>query len=455
MRAQSVRSLALVALGIAVIAALFVRREESPGEVAPVGVGTDSNGPVPQVLVASPTPVERTPGGGSKSTSGADAPALTPVPQPIAEPKASLRVHGHVRTSSGGGVEGLVVSVRGWSGKGLDAKWSSRETRSGALGAFETHVDRALVDAALALVTDGEGYVEAVQTVPLDTYDETRGIDVVVERARAIAGRVVDADARAIAGSTVQLWYGSDSTWPTPVDAEGRFTTPARAPRGAFELIVEAPGFPRRSVVVAAAAEERTDVGDIVFERGGSVAGVVVDARGEPVEDLVLVVDRTAGTDRSKPHARTDARGRFEIEDVGRGVVGLWIDPTVRGGSPQARRCYRGGVGGVEVGRRDVRIVAETECVLVLNFVSAATGAAQPLTRAEYGFAEAGAPPPPGLPNGAGPGSPFTSTRMSVPSGHRYDVYVRAPGFEESTRSSLIVGDEEELPVEIRLRPRR
>src|SRR5688572_12223905 len=274
-RARWSLAAALVAAGLAA----WILLRPGPTGVAPppaAGSAAPAQHPAGGRL---PPPVEGTAG-------GADPGAPAPVPASPAdqeEGKPTLLIHGRVVDPSGLGVPGATVELRAWSGKDPDTIWTTLRGITKDGGSFEFSLQRDLASSGFGLETAAAGFLEGWRAVKPGEYDPSEGIDVVVEKARAVVGCVVDEYGRGIAGTVVQLWYGSETTWPTKVDAAGAFRTPAAGPRRAFELIVEAPGYPRRTIPLAAADEEATDVGAIAFRRGGRVAGVVVDSQDRPV----------------------------------------------------------------------------------------------------------------------------------------------------------------------------
>lgn len=446
-------TLALVLL-LALIAALVVRRNLDRSEGPSSDAAVPSDVPLNAAPSLLPGPIS---GRGGPKWRAAEPPTVATVPPPtvapsLAESSPGLVVRGRVRTSEGVGVVGVSVELRAWSGSKTRPTWSNREVKTGLGGVYEFSIEPPVASAGFVVVVSAEGFLEVWRAVDPKDYDGAQSIDLEIETARSIACRVLDADARPIPGASAMLWYGSDSTWPTSADREGRIRTPARAPHRAFELIVEAPGYPRREVPVAASTLDRTDIGDVVFRKGGVVAGVVVDGRGEPVEDLNLVILNLGPSGKaSDVRAKTDARGRFEFSDLGLGIVSIFADAPNLGGPPGARRAYRGGIGGVEVGRRDVRIVCGTECLLILRFVDAVTGEPLDVHEAEYGARYEGTPVPEQLGAGGSGSDPFRTARLTVASGHRYDVAVRSPGFELGRADGIDVRDLEEIAVDVRL----
>lgn len=388
------------------------------------------------------------------------APGPVPVPAPPAPPTAmepgrpgDFRIHGRV-VGGGAGVAGAVIEVRAWSGSEPDVKWSVYRAAAGPGGEFSVAADRALCTLGFGIETEADGFLEGWVVLKPADYDEERGVEVPMEPARAILGRVLDEYARPLPKATVQLWYGSETTWPTEADADGRFRTPAKGPRRAFEVIVEVPGHPRRIVPVAAApGDESTDLGDLVFRRGGRLAGIAVDGAGRPLRDVPLCLTGIAG---DSPSTRTDDAGRFEFADLGEGTVGICVGSpgTARDGAGNLR-SWRGGLDGAAVGRSDLRVVLAGETTVVLRFVDGATGAPVLVTETEYGAwptgaAEAGRPG-----HGGASSTPYGTERMTVPSGARYDFLVRSPGFEDARVEGIDVPDVAEMTVDVPMRRTR
>ncbi len=448
----------LAALAAAVVAALLLARscatgpERSPDglpDEAPASIPDEARRPARAARPRSAVPAD-VPANGPVPGTATAPPSKSEVPADDAKPK--LRIRGRVLDEFGAGVGGAEIEVRAWSGNEADPQWFEVEDVAGADGAFDLTIDRERATRGFGIGTTAKGHVEGRRVVKLDAYDETRGIDVVVEPARAISGRVLDGDAKPIPGTTVQLWYGSETTWPTTVDADGRFRTPPHGPRRAFELWVEAPGYPARSVPLAATTSDVTDVGDIVFRRGGRIAGVVVDARGKPVQDLWLEVAQVRDEKNPAPRCRTDTNGRFEFTDLAGDTITIHVSvPDGEGGPAGARRTYRGGASEIRAGRADVHLVVTTECRVKLVFIDADTRKPVDVRKAEYGLRYEGGPEPERLGQGAS-SSPLLSTFLSAESGRRYDLTVRSAGFEDAHVNGIDVGDAAEVAIDVPMR---
>jgi protocatechuate 3,4-dioxygenase beta subunit len=439
------RAAVLAGLAAAIMAGLLLLlRPLAPASAPAPAERTTTTRPPPALASAPSRPRPAPSSQATDEVANATAPTRAPVPE-VEDAAPKLRIHGRVIDSVGAGIARADVEVRAWSGKEPKARWNSVKTKAALDGAFEVVFGRDLATNGFGLETTAQGYVEGWKAVKLDEYDEARGIDVVVEAARAITGRVIDRNTRGIPGAVVQLWYGSETTWPTPVDADGRFLTPTHAPKRSFDLIVEAPGYTRRVIPVAASSEETTDLGDIAFSKGGVVEGIVVDAQGQPVPDIWLEV-RQVEENGKRPRACTDSGGRFRFEDVDSDRVTI---RTAGGGGRQ----YHGQLTDVRTGQ-DLRLVASAWTTVWLNFIDVATRKPVDLEQAEYGLRPEGSPEPERLGHGASSAN-LVSTVLSVESGHRYDVTVRAAGFDEGHVNGIDVGDVAEMTVEVMMRRKR
>ena len=442
------RAAAAFAIAAILIAlALLARSCGGPDGPGPLPAGPGSGREPPPR--GSPNPEPGTPAGEAaapeirgEAVPPADPPA---VGDPV--PSTGIRIHGRVVDEGRTGVAGAGIELRAWSGTEPDIRWSTILGVSGADGAFELVIDRGLATKGFGVATTADGFVEALRIVKPGEYDEEAGLEVVVEPGRAVVGRVLDEYGGPIPGTVVLLWYGSETTWPTEAGADGRFRTPRHGPVRAFNLVIEAPGFPRRTVPLPDSVEDPTDAGDLVFRRGGSLSGIVVDGAGVPVPDLPLVLLGVAGPIDRAPRARTDGGGRFEFAELGEGAVDVCVDGPAGG----TGRSWRGLAEDVEVGTRDLRVVVRTEARVVLRFVDAATGRPVDVGKAEYGLREEGTPEPERLGHGASSTDPLLSTILSAWPG-RYDLTVRSPGFEVVRVHGFEVQDIPEVTLDVPMR---
>lgn len=137
-----------------------------------------------------------------------------------------------------------------------------------------------------------------------------------------LAGRVVDARGRPVAGASVDLkdyrhvlghTISSEQTeWTFSADAEGRFAT-GPLPAGLPQIRVAAPGKVRTFLSKKAEpGVAEADLGAIVLADEVLVRGVVVDGDGRPAAGVEVVADY----DHENP-ARTGDDGRFVLHGLG------------------------------------------------------------------------------------------------------------------------------------------
>ena len=225
-------------------------------------------------------------------------------------------------------------------GAELGTIWVLEHTaRSDATGAFTLPLDGG---------SDGQIYVRAAgygfQNFPQAADAEQKGADgleLLMQPARKASGRVVDEQARPIAGAYVAAcgtdfgavqrhdWVGATT------DAEGRYTIADLRPDLAHSLFVRAQGF--GSCVYEFPASEKTQtqiqLDDVVLRPAGSISGFVVDENDKPIPDLRLSL-RGANADRGRwdkrggafldtyvaeREGRSDDRGAFTFDELAAG----------------------------------------------------------------------------------------------------------------------------------------
>lgn len=172
--------------------------------------------------------------------------------------------------------------------------------------------------------------------------------------AGSIRGRVVTADGRPIEAASVQL--SGAGVVPSTVgpgqriysDADGRYVLNALR-EGSYRIEVskpghgaafygQQPGLPAgRSILLA--RDETLDGIDVVLPDSSTIAGLLVDEHGEPLQEALVqalalrhVGGRLTAVPASMPR-RTDDQGRYRIFDLSPGsyVVAAWIDAIVSG----------------------------------------------------------------------------------------------------------------------------
>jgi hypothetical protein len=144
-------------------------------------------------------------------------------------------------------------------------------------------------------------------------------------RTTAITGRVLDPEGKAVAGAFVSaLRDGATArggAGGAESDAEGRFVIEG-VDAGTYRVSALAEGYASAEVYPVAVAEDAAapDV-DIRLERGRTLRGRVVDARGNGVAAALVVAAPAGTTAAAGAPASTDINGAFAI-DVG--AAGSW-----------------------------------------------------------------------------------------------------------------------------------
>lgn len=146
-----------------------------------------------------------------------------------------------------------------------------------------------------------------------------------LEPTRPVVGRVLNGRGEPVVKA--ELTAGppdkEEETGPSRVewawtDEEGRFAFSHVRP-GAWSLAVEAKGLVTlRTTIDVAAGTGEVDLGDVALGLGNSLAGVVVDPAGAPLEGVRVRAESDEERAGGERHGRavTDAEGRFRIEGL-------------------------------------------------------------------------------------------------------------------------------------------
>ena len=133
----------------------------------------------------------------------------------------------------------------------------------------------------------------------------------------SLAGRVVTgtgADAKPVRRARVTLTgRGQMAPRITDTDAKGAYRF-ERLPAGEFTVAVQKPGFVKLEAPASANAV-------LTMERAGAIEGVVTDAGGDPLWNVIVTAVQPADGDKPKvvTQARTDDLGRYRLHSLAAG----------------------------------------------------------------------------------------------------------------------------------------
>lgn len=220
--------------------------------------------------------------------------------------------------------------------RGSEAEPDVRSTAPTTAEPTAKHVDGAPESAAVAPaivapenVSDGEPNDRTLAAQPSDSEPASPTAET------TIVGRCVDFDGQPLA--LVRIGIRHPRAVDAETDADGRFRILCTADTAQRARVTLRAG--RRWVVTAErevllVQHSVNDVGEWRLERGGLVAGRVVDSDGRPVEgarvvptrgvDVLLDGARRQDVWSDEADTRTDAAGVFELEAVQPGRVRVW-----------------------------------------------------------------------------------------------------------------------------------
>jgi protocatechuate 3,4-dioxygenase beta subunit len=178
----------------------------------------------------------------------------------------------------------------------------------------------------LSLWVCADGFLQAADTVPFP--DEPIGV--MLERAAAVQGRVLDPDGAPRPGATVsieqangdfgcslRIWSPCPADESAIADADGRFAV-GRLDPGWYDLVASAPGLLAGVVEdLRLAAGEAGEEQEIRLGRGVEVTGRVLAPDGAPIPGAQL----RAWTGRSSQESRSGPDGSFRLAGVDAGTL--------------------------------------------------------------------------------------------------------------------------------------
>lgn len=146
------------------------------------------------------------------------------------------------------------------------------------------------------------------------------GIEVKMERAARLKGRITTADGQGVSGATAYVKEPAESASSivdrVMSDANGAYEI-GSVPPGTHTIIFTKQGFIRQEKSVDAAGGKELHL-DVQLERGRAVTGRVVTERGEPIAAADIFTEPGA---RTPQRTRSDADGAFRLEGLGDGTI--------------------------------------------------------------------------------------------------------------------------------------
>jgi len=189
--------------------------------------------------------------------------------------------------------------------------------------------------------------------------EDANTLDVKLEPAAILTGKVVDAGEKGIKGAKITAvlqgpdWRANLLPLVIETDAEGKFNVAAVPLGHGYRLMARTIGYRESQIDVHTGdvRDNRIDLGPIVLARGEfSVSGVVVDVNDKPVANAEIFC---TGEGQPGAGAVTDTDGRFRVDGIFRGQVQITAGFRARGyGSWDSW----GGVS-TEAGATNVRVV--------------------------------------------------------------------------------------------------
>jgi hypothetical protein len=252
--------------------------------------------------------------------------------------KPGLAVRGTVLDTTGRPAPGIVVeaSPAARSGGGITFPGEAVTARSADDGSFALV---GLEPGAWVLAASGEGGASAREVVEAGTEE---AVELRLEGAGAIAGRVIGEDGSPVEGASVAGFGGpNEQLEPAPADAGGAFTLPGVAP-GQYRVWASADGWAQAQAQVTVEAGRTASV-ELTLKRGGTVSGRV----------LGLTAAEMARCQVFSRGARTQPApdGTFTLTGVpvGRGEVGAFVLPESKRRSAPVEVVAAGQTANVEL----------------------------------------------------------------------------------------------------------
>jgi protocatechuate 3,4-dioxygenase beta subunit len=159
--------------------------------------------------------------------------------------------------------------------------------------------------------------------------EKPAALEIRLQPAGSVSGRVIGGDGKPVAGAVVRLrtkeetrggTYFAVAGEPTVTDPEGKFTHRGLLPGWDYFVQVNAEGYAENSTLLkGAAAGQQKTLPDLVLTRADqSISGVVVDRKGRPVAGVRVHAGQKTRV--------TDVSGRFQINGLPRGKTQVWVN---------------------------------------------------------------------------------------------------------------------------------
>lgn len=231
-------------------------------------------------------------------------------------------------------------------------------------GAFAIEgVPVGLVGSSILLLASDEGLV-------FEDYlftDPDRELLVVLKSPCRYSGRILDEEGAPVAGASFSAYYTPFHHFATGSEPDGRFSFFAPGSWGGL-VQVRVPGNPRFWFQLPGDAEHAHDLGDLVANRPRPISGQVLDEEGRPVAQVAVALHGRNRGDHAGT-VKTDAEGRFRIENVGPGPHDACTAFTGPDGKLRGARQVA-----LFAGRKDVRLVVAPAYQVTLSFRHRETG---------------------------------------------------------------------------------
>ncbi len=259
--------------------------------------------------------------------------------------KGSPKISGVVRDAAGKPVAGAEIQTIPFGGGML---------KSDPVGAFEMQWDpQRWSDQQVNSILVAR-HIERNLAAVVDIDEDTRKLEVTVSGGITLAGKVVDAESKPVAGADVSVIlhtsnYGSGlGSSQVRTDKNGRYEYKAIPGDMTYSVQASADGYGEDStdLEVSDAVDSRVDIEPLTLKKATmSVSGIVVDANDKPVPGARVYIN---GDGQQYRQGKSDAKGRFTIDKLcqGRIQVSAQLD--------QADRMY--GNASAEAGDTDIKV---------------------------------------------------------------------------------------------------